>query len=141
MSKKAAPDNKRRLTLTVMPGEYAICHLNAHAPMPDWAYVSGGLWATVRTRAGVTLVCPSEAVPVDAMAETGWRALKVKGPFALDEAGVLAALTAPLAEAAVSIFAVSTFETDFLLVRSAQLDLARATLEVAGHRFTRGFSG
>lgn len=141
MSKTTASDGKRRLTLTVMPGEYAICRLNAHARMPDWTFVSGGLWVTTRTRDGVTVVCPSEAVPADATAETGWRALKVRGPFALDETGVLSALASVLAAAAVSIFAVSTFETDYLLVRQTQLDVARSALESAGHRFTRGFSG
>jgi len=63
-----------------------------------------------------------------------WRALQVKGPFALSEIGVLAALAAPLAEAKVSLFAISTFDTDYLLVSEKQLHTALAALRHAGHR-------
>jgi hypothetical protein len=66
-------------------------------------------------------------------AETGWRALKVKGPFALSEVGVLAALSATLAAAKVSLFAISTFDTDYLLVDEKHLDAAVAALRSAGH--------
>jgi hypothetical protein len=67
------------------------------------------------------------------MAEAGWRVLKVHGPFALSEIGVLAALAAPLARAKISLFAVSTFDTDYLLVSDKKLDAATAALRAAGH--------
>ena len=65
---------------------------------------------------------------------TRWRALRVHGPFALSEVGVLAALSAPLAEARISIFVVSTYDTDYLLVQSEQLDRAIEALRRASHQ-------
>jgi len=79
-------------------------------------------------------VCLADQVPRGVTAETGWCALKVKGPFALSEIGVLAALSAALAEAKVSLFAISTFDTDYLLVSDGQLHAAIAALKGAGHR-------
>jgi uncharacterized protein len=75
--------------------------------------------------------------PSDVAAETGWRALKVAGRFALSEVGVLAALAAPLATASVSLFVISTFDTDYLLVSEKQLPAAIAALIGAGHRIEK----
>ena len=141
MSKRVKPVTPRSYTLTVMPGEYAVCRLSGHAESPDWSFVSGGIWATLRTRDGVTTVCPVDAAPDKANCDPGWRVLKLKGPFDLDETGVLSAVITPLAEASISIFTLSTFETDYILVRGEHLDEAKAVLKTAGHKFTRGFSG
>ena len=81
------------------------------------------------------MVCPANQVPTGVKVETRWRALKVKGPFALSEIGVLAALAAALAATKVNLFAISTFDTDYLLVSEKKLDSAIAALKAAGHRF------
>ena len=80
------------------------------------------------------MVCPEEVVPEGISRERGWRALKLEGPFDLSMVGVLASVASPLAEAGASIFAVSTFDTDYVLVREEQLDLAIDTLRASGHR-------
>jgi hypothetical protein len=125
--------SKRRFDLTVLPGSFAIVHLAAAAPFPRWA-VQGEFFSVTRTSDEVSVVCTADQVPKDVKAEAGWRVLKVKGPFALSEIGVLAALSASLAEAKVSLFAISTFDTDYLLVSQKQLLAAIAALRGAGHR-------
>ena len=127
--------SKRRFDLTVLPGSFAIVHLAADAPFPQWA-VQGEFFSVTRTSDEVSVVCTADQVPKDVKAEAGWRVLKVKGPFALSEIGVLAALSASLAEAKVSLFAISTFDTDYLLVSEKQLLAAIAALRGAGHRIS-----
>src|SRR5579864_3986420 len=112
--------SKRRFDLTVLPGSFALVHLAADAPFPRWA-VQGEFFSVTRTNDEVSVVCAADQVPNDVAAEAGWRLLKAKGPFALSEVGVLAELSTPLAEANVSLFAISTFDTDYLLVKEKQL--------------------
>jgi hypothetical protein len=80
------------------------------------------------------VVCPESVVPEGVRREDGWRCLGVRGPLAFELTGVLAALAAPLAAAGVPIFALSTFDTDYLLVPGDRLDAALAALDAAGHR-------
>jgi hypothetical protein len=93
----------------------------------------GALHAVVRTPRELTVVCDAARVPADVSAERGWRAPEVEGPLDLDLTGVLAAIAGPLARAGVAIFAVSTFDTDYVLVRAERLDVAVAALREAGH--------
>jgi uncharacterized protein len=123
--------------LTLLPGSFAIVRLVTDAPLPRWA-TQGVFFSITRTSDEVSVVCPADVVPRGISAETGWRALKVKGAFALSEIGVLAALAAPLADAKVSLFAISTFDTDYLLVNERQLHVAIAALKGAGHHIEEG---
>ena len=102
------------------------------ASLPSWATV-GGFFSVTRTADELSVICLANQVPSGLAAEAGWRALKVHGPFALSEIGVLAALAAPLAQAKVSLFAISTFDTDYLLVSDKKLDAAITALRAAGH--------
>ncbi len=80
------------------------------------------------------MVCPERAVPAGVDAERGWRCLRVRGPLAFELTGVLASLASPLAAAGVPIFALSTFDTDYLLIPGARLETAVDVLRTAGHR-------
>ena len=103
--------------------------------MPPWATADpGALSAVVRTRRELSVVCAEAAVPDGVQAQRGWRALEVAGPLDLSLTGVLAALAVPLADAGVPIFAVATFDTDYVLVPAARLADALRALERAGHR-------
>ena len=73
--------------------------------------------------------------------ERGWVLLKIHGPFALDAIGILASVTKPLAEAAVSVFALSTFDTDYILVKRIHAKQAIAALTLAGHKLVETGSG
>ena len=123
------------LQLTVMPGTLAVCRLDAGDPLPGWAD-NREFCAIVRTRQELSVVCPARQVPLGVRAESGWRALRVAGPVDFALTGVLAALAAPLARAQVSLFAISSYDTDYLLVRD--LPHALAALTAAGHRISAG---
>lgn len=110
----------------------AVCQFPATAPFPEWAQAEG-LLALVRTPQEVSIVCAERFVPPGVKAEPGWRALMVEGPLEFNQVGVLSSLTESLAQAGVSIFAVSTFNTDYVLVKQSQLDQAVRALEQAGH--------
>jgi uncharacterized protein len=106
--------------------------------VPAWAAPAGELHAVVRSPGELTVVCPAGRVPDGVRAERGWRALAVEGPLDLAMTGVLAALAGALADAGVAIFAVSSFDTDHLLVRSDRLADAVRALSAAGHRIHDG---
>ncbi len=125
-------ESNRRFQLTVLPGFFAIVRLAADAPLPSWAS-AGDFFSVTRTSDELSVVCLANQVPSSLTVETAWRALKVQGPFALSEIGVLAALAAALAHAKVSLFAISTFATDYLLVSDKSLDAAIVALRAAGH--------
>jgi hypothetical protein len=125
--------------LSVLTGRFAICRLAPNAPLPvPTPPTAAPLWSVTRTRDELSLVCSDTDVPTDCLAvERDWCALMVAGPLDFSLVGVLAALTAPLAEAEVSIFALSTFDTDYLLVKEATLTQAITALQDAGHALTK----
>jgi hypothetical protein len=126
----------RHFELTLFPERFAISRLAADAPIPNWA-TQGPFFSVTRTGDELSVVSELSRVPVGVQSQSGWRVLKVHGPFVLSEIGVLSALATPLAEAKVSLFAVSTFDTDYLLVASEKLKAAIAALERAGHTIHR----
>lgn len=119
------------LPLLILPDRLAISRLPADAAFPDWAR-PGDLLALVRTRDELSIVCPERYVPPEVRAERGWRAVQVEGPLEFSMTGVLAAIAVPLARAGVSIFALSTFDTDYILVKEDLLDRAATVLQAAG---------
>jgi hypothetical protein len=116
------------LKLRVLPEVLAVCRLAPDAALPDWIDTSAGFLTISRTPDELSLVCDRERVPEGVRAERGWRAFKVEGPLDFALTGILAALAGPLADAGISIFAISTFDTDYLLVRESTLGQAIAVL-------------
>ncbi len=125
------PTSSSPLVLSTLPGRYAVCRMGPSASVPAWA---GGesLFSTTRTPEELSMVCEEASVPAEVTAERGWAALKLHGPIPFGTTGVLASLTAPLAEAGIPVFALSTFDTDYLLVKAATLAEAVSTLRAAG---------
>jgi hypothetical protein len=119
------------IELRVLPGRLAVCRLEAGAAPPAWA-MGGALWSVTGTADELSVVCGEERVPEGVRREAGWRALKVAGPLDFALTGVLSAIAAPLAAAGVSVFAVATFDTDYVLVREERLAEAVAALRAAG---------
>lgn len=120
------------MTLDVLPGSFAVCRLEAEAIVPDWAS-RGSFSSITRTPAELSIVCASEDAPATVPAERGFRALAVRGPLDFGLVGVVAQLSAALAAASISIFVLSTHDTDYLFVRDADLDRAAAALRAAQH--------
>jgi hypothetical protein len=121
------------LRLTVVGGRLAVCRFEPSATLPAWVDPSRGLFALIRAPSHVSVVCDETVVPADVLCERGFRALAVDGTIPFSATGVLASIAAPLAEAHVSIFALSTYDTDYVLVRASSLEAAIRALERAGH--------
>ena len=123
----------RALELSVLPEELAITRLSPSSPIPSWA-LAGAFQSVTRTDDELSIVCASGAVPENAASERGWRALRVAGPLEFSLTGILASLAGPLADEGISVFALSTYETDYLLVEERNLQRAADALRRAGHR-------
>jgi len=118
-----------------------VCRLASDARIPAWA-LEGGFFSVVRTPDELSIVymeaCPDDARPEDRMSpaatvEPGWVALQLEGPFPFSMTGVLASFLEPLAETQIPIFAISTFDTDYVLIKRENLDQAVSALAAAGH--------
>jgi aminoglycoside 6'-N-acetyltransferase I len=121
-----------RLRLLEVVGPFAVCKLPTGLSLPLWA-TTGDLFSVTRTADELSVVCRNEAVPEGVVCERDWRCLRVAGAMPFTLVGVLAALTTPLAKAGASIFAVSTFDTDYLFIKAGDWEKAMAALRVAGH--------
>lgn len=121
-----------RLKFLVLSEEFAICKLAASAALPDWCDAPP-FFTITRTPEELSIVCPTEAVPGEVKAERGWACLQLRGPFAFQQTGVLASFIAPLADERIPILAVSTYDTDYVLVKRNDLTRTLAALKSAGH--------
>ncbi len=119
--------------LNILPQRLVVCRLEANQPVPEWA-LNSPFFSITRTADELSIVCEENQNPAGVLCETGWRALMLEGPFDFDQIGVLKSVLDALAEAQISIFAISTFETDYVLVRAADLEKAVSALRMAGHR-------
>jgi len=126
------PAAKRSFELSLLPETFAICRLSPEAVVPEWA-TRGQFFSITRTREELSVIAETAFVPENLLPKLSWRVMKVHGPFNLSEVGVLAALVAPLAGAGVSVFTISTFDTDYLLVQCIQLREAITAFRHAGH--------
>ena len=124
------------IVLHLAAGEFAVCRLPASEPVPAWAG-SAVFSSVTRTADELSVMCPAAQVPPGTQAERDWRLLKVAGPFAFGTVGILASVTGPLARAGISLLAVATFDTDYVLIKTARLDEAQRVLEAAGHTVHR----
>lgn len=110
-----------------------VCQLPADAPIPDWAASTKSFVSITRTRTELSIVCAEELAPPAVRQERGRRAFRVDGPLDFALTGVLASVLDPLAKADFSIFALSTFDTDYVLGRADKVEAAGAALHAAGH--------
>jgi hypothetical protein len=123
------------IKLSLLAGRYAVCRLERQAPLPAWA-MKQAFCSVTRTADELSIVCAESDVPDGILCEPNWRMLKLEGPFDFNLVGVLLAVIQPLAEKGVSIFAVSTYDTDYVLVHEPQLEQAVTALTERGHQVT-----
>jgi len=126
-----------RLPLELLADTLAICRLDARAPVPAWAEQSSGFLTVSRTAEELSITAHQHAVPAGVPCERDYRALRVRGPLPLNLVGILAAIADPLAAAGLSIFAISTYDTDYVLIKAHDLEAALRVLERAGHQVRR----
>jgi hypothetical protein len=127
---------KKVLKLALLPGRFAIARLAPKAEVPAWAW-KGSFVCVTRTPEELSILCEEAQVPAHVHSERGRRLLRVQGKLAFSISGILAALCIPLAAAGISIFVVSTFDTDYLLVSDPHLQSAIEALEKTGHSIHR----
>ena len=128
----SAAKTSRRMKLIVLSEEFAVARLEPSDAVPAWA-TEGSIFSVTRTPDELSVVCAASRVRPPVRAERGWRCLRVAGTIDFAVTGVLASIAAPLADAGVSIFAISTYDTDYVLVREHALPAAIAALTAAGH--------
>ena len=127
------------LTLSVLESRLAVCRLDSPGPgatLAAWTHATT-FFSITRTDDELSIVCDEDVVPEDVVSEPGWRCLAVHGPLEFSMVGVLASLTGPLAEAGISIFALSTYDTDYLLVKQKDLEVTIEVLSGQGHSILR----
>ncbi len=125
-----------RLDLELLPDRLAICRLNAKAHEPVWAQ-KGNFTTITRTAEELSIVCPEANVPRETKCETARRAFRIAGTVDFATIGIIASLANPLAQAEISIFVISTYDTDYLMVNESALEKAIKVLEAAGHKVRR----
>ena len=123
---------EHQLTIVVYPEVYAVCQIEPQAAIPAWA--QGREFVSItRTAAELSIVCQQGMLPGDVRAEKNRRLMRIEGKLGFELTGVLASVTAPLSKAELSIFAISTYDTDYLLIADEDLQKATEMLEAAGH--------
>jgi hypothetical protein len=122
----------REIRLALPDGTFSVCRLEADAPIPTWA-TAGDFFSVTRTADELSIVCHEDAVPQGVLSENGWRCLRVAGTLPFSAVGVIASLASALAEGGIPVFAISTFDTDYLLVKETDLAVAVAALRGLGH--------
>ncbi len=127
---------KTVLTMSVLAGNFGVCRLDSGSGIPEWALESD-FYSISKTSDELSIVCPEADVPGNVICERGWKGLKVEGPLDFGLTGILAGISAVLAGKEVSIFALSTYDTDYILVRKKNLETAVEALEEAGYVILR----
>jgi hypothetical protein len=120
------------MELILLPDRFAICRLAPGTAIPPWATASN-IFSITRTSDELSIVCLQSLVPDEVRSEADWRCFRVAGMMDFTQVGILASLVGPLADAGISVFAISTFDTDYLLVKQATLESATAVLRRGRH--------
>ena len=126
------PRKRIELKFSWIPGPFAVCRLPANAAVPDWAW-TGPFASVTRTADELSIVCLADSIPADVDFKHRWMCFKLAGPFAFSEVGILASFVDPLVEKGIPVFAVSTHDTDYVLVPEEFAGVAQGTLRDAGH--------
>jgi hypothetical protein len=128
------PESSHQLKFLTMPNLYAILRLPPDAPVPDWA-TKGEFTSITRTADELSIVCAAKNIPKEFAPGPRWICLKLEGPFPFSQTGVLLSFIEPLSNNGVPIFAISTYDTDYVLIPQEHITRAVGLLCEAGHKF------
>ena len=123
------------LILILLTGNLSVCQLDPQKEIPSWATASQ-FFSISRTKDELSIVCSSDVVPDEIKCEKDWIAYKVVGPLDFGLTGILSSIAKPLAEANISIFAISTYDTDYILIKACNQDRSIEVLKEAGFTIT-----
>ena len=122
----------KKFSLKILPDRMAVCRFDPAAAIPDWI-AEIGFYSIIRTEEELTIVCPETHIAPGISSEAGWRCFRVQGLLDFSEIGIIFSLTRPLAENGISVFVISTFNTDYLMVKDKDLAKAIDALTDDGH--------
>jgi uncharacterized protein len=121
------------LQLSVIVGRFAVCRLPSDSMVPAWAF-TGAISSVTATSDELSIVCDETSVPPNVQHQAGWACFKLHGPFDFNLTGILTAVLNPLRDAGIGIFAMSTYDTDYVMVPDQRLQEAVTALREAGHQ-------
>jgi uncharacterized protein len=127
---------QNKLTLSILEGRFGICRLDKNSEIPSWTR-GGNFVSITRTHEELSVVCQEKSIPTDIRAERHWNCLKIEGPLDFGLTGILSGLSRVLADCGIGIFVVSTYDTDYILVREKDLEAAVKALFDAGYTFLK----
>jgi hypothetical protein len=122
----------KSFVISVLKDDYKVCRLNAFDGIPEWV-LETPLSSITRTAEELSIVCPNQVAPEQLKCEQEWKCLKIQGPLGFEETGIISSLTKVLADAEISVFVLSTFETDYILVKRMNIEKAAKVLADKGH--------
>jgi hypothetical protein len=122
-----------KLALIILRETFAICRLDKDTPIPDWA-LQGNLFSVTRTIDELSIVCPLRNVPKGILCNQGWSCLKAKGPLDLSSTGIISSIALTLEREGISLFSISTHDTDYVMVKEKDLEKAIFALTEAGQK-------
>jgi len=131
---------RHRLKFRKLPGLYGIVRLGPEVPVPTWA-TKGDFSAITRTADELSVICAAGNLPDGVRSRHRWIGLKLEGPFAFEQTGVLLSFIEPLSSNGIPIFAVSTHDTDYIFVRDDKTKAALDLLREAGHQLIQSPAG
>ena len=127
---------QRQLKLTLLKDKYGICALPNTAQIPEWALMQS-LISITRTKEELTIVCQQDLIPSQYQSDLNWRCFRVDGTFDLNQIGVISSISLPLTQAGISIYVISTYNTDYFLVQEEKVKQTISVLSDSGYSITR----
>jgi hypothetical protein len=123
---------QKSLVLSVLKDSFVVCRLDSFSPIPD-SILQSPFYSITKTADELSVVCPEEFFPPESPCERSWKCFKIHGPLDFVETGVISSMTMPLAAAGISVFAFSTYDTDYVMVKDVDIEKAIDTLVQSGH--------
>ncbi len=118
----------KKLHLTLLPDKLGVCRLNSGSPIPAWLDGVKNFHSVTVTADEISIVCRESIIPADCLAEKNFRGFRIEGPLDFSLTGLLASLLNPLARSGIAVFTISTFDTDYILVKEDSLEKAITAL-------------
>ncbi|MCP4257397.1 MAG: ACT domain-containing protein [Planctomycetes bacterium] len=127
---------QKQLKLSLLKDKYGICTLPGTTEIPDWALMQS-LISITRTKEELTIVCRQDLIPSKCQCDLNWRCFRVDGTFDLKQIGVIYSISSPLADVGISIYVISTYNTDYFLVQQDKVNHTISVLSNSGHSITK----
>jgi len=128
--------SEKILTMKLLKERYGVCRLDKAQLIPEWAKDSD-FFSITKTLDELSIVCSQDSIPMSVQCEKDWRILKVQGPLDFSLVGILSSISSILAQQGISIFAISTFDTDYILVKDKDVDNAVSSLTNVGYEIIK----